>query len=155
MYPMNSRMLLLFATVALSGCVTSYYKHVKTGYEISAGADTGPRGDKVEINPRVMEQILVGPGSNLRTYYEILVDWSGDQGPGKPKKKSRWPSSSLLTKAAFRDVLLDLNELDRRIRQEGSRPGVPRQLRYVRLAAAIITPHVVKSIKDNGYARVT
>ncbi len=138
--PVN--LLCLLLVISLSGCTTTYYTHVKTGYKVSAGADAGPRGDKADISPAVIEHILTRPESNLYVYYRTLVSW-GD----------RWPNSSLLTKAAFRNVLLDLNELDRIIRQEGAKPKVPKHVRYVQIAARIIAPHAAKSIKENGYAR--
>lgn len=140
----TSHLLCLLLVIPLSGCVTTYYKHVKTGYEISAGADTGPRGDKAAVSPAVIQHILSQPGSMLYVYYQTLVSW-GD----------KWPNSSILTKAAFRNVLLDLNELDRIIRKEGPKPKVPKHERYVQIAARIIAPHAAKSIKENGYARAT
>lgn len=143
MSQLKSICLLLLVSFCASGCVTTYYKHAKTSYGLSAGADTGPRGDSAAVHRAVLQHLLSQPGCTLFQYYKTLVSW-GD----------KWPNSSLMTKAAFRDALLDLNELDRIIRQQGPAKGVAKHERYARVAAAIIAPHAAKSLLEHGYARV-
>ncbi len=138
--------LLLLATCT-TGCVTTYYKHVKTDFQVNAGGGGTPGGDSGALNPTVVEVVLSYPGSTIYNYYKTIYSW----------RQTEWPASSVFTQVAYRNVILDQNEMNRRYDAglRAGNPGVAKHEVVAREAARIIAPHVVRAIKEKGHARVT
>lgn len=127
-----------------SGCTSTYLRQEETGYELSAGLDTGPEEEAAFVQPAVIEYLLSQPEANLVGYYDAVYA-SGGSSPG------------VMHQELYARALSGLRALEPDIRALGAElvdASTPGAL-AARAVAKKLAPHAVTSLRENGYARLS
>jgi hypothetical protein len=146
-----ARLAVTALTLVGTGCITNYYQHPGTGYHVSTGADTGPRGDLTWVQPAIIEHILLQTETGLLTYYEVA------QFAGLKQDVSVF-MRQVYTEAAADVRAVEASDAYAQVQREPAPQSMPqsaRGLALARAAARIIAPHAARSLQEKSYARIS